>query len=139
MEAEPDAMKEIFLCYREELVRQRRELDALIRTADAIDPAALDSCGDLIRMLREAAEALPLPAADLRPRFRHLDDPEDIRAELRRNQSIIQNKRQKEDLRIGVHSAVSTRAMFTKGNPRSLELGNEQKMAVMQMLRDSRE
>ena len=35
-----------------------------------------------------------------------------------------------------IHNAISARAMYKKGNTRSLDLGNEQKLTVMQMLRD---
>ena len=61
---------------------------------------------------------------------------EDIYAEFRNRKKAAQAKKQAEGLQIGVHTAISTRATYTKGNTRSLDLGNEQKLAIMQMLRD---
>ena len=61
---------------------------------------------------------------------------EDIYAEFRNRKKAVQAKTQSAGLPIGVHTAISTRATYTKGSSRSLDLGNEQKLAIMQMLRD---
>ena len=139
MESEPAAIREIFIRYREGLYLQRQELEALIQAADRVDPATLDSEEQLIDLLKPAAEALPLPAMDIRPRFRYLDEQEDIYAEFRRRETVLGQKRREAGLRLGVHTALNAGAMYKKGNTRSLDLGNEQKLAIMQMLREDKE
>ena len=136
MEAQPEDMPEVFTAYREGLYEQQKELAALIAAAEGVNPEELTSTKQLISVMQRATQRLPLPAMDIRPRFRYLDEQEDIYAEFRNRKKAAQAKKQAEGLQIGVHTAISTRATYTKGNTRSLDLGNEQKLAIMQMLRD---
>lgn len=136
MEAQPEDMPEVFTAYREGLYEQQKELAALIAAAEGVNPEELTSTKQLISVMQRATQRLPLPAMDIRPRFRYLDEQEDIYAEFRNRKKAAQTKKQAEGLQIGVHTAISTRATYTKGNTRSLDLGNEQKLAIMQMLRD---
>ena len=136
MEAQPEDMPEVFTSYREGLYEQQKELEALIAAAESVNPAALTSTKQLISVMQQATPRLPLPAMDIRPRFRYLDEQEDIYAEFRRKKTVLQDKKREESLRIGVHTAISAGATYKKANSRSLDLGNEQKLAIMQMLRD---
>ena len=136
MEAQPENMPEVFTAYREGLYEQQRELAALIAAAEGVNPEELTSTKQLISVMQKATQRLPLPAMDIRPHFRYLDEQEDIYAEFRRKKTVLQDKKREEGLRIGVHTAISAGAMYKKGNARSLDLGNEQKLAIMQMLRD---
>ena len=136
MEAQPEDMPEVFTSYREGLYEQQKELEALIAAAESVNPAALTSTKQLISVMQQATQRLPLPAMDIRPRFRYLDEQEDIYAEFRRKKTVLQDKKREESLRIGVHTAISAGATYKKANSRSLDLGNEQKLAIMQMLRD---
>ena len=136
MEAQPEDMPEVFTSYREGLYEQQKELEALIAAAESVNPAALTSTKQLISVMQQATQRLPLPAVDIRPRFRYLDEQEDIYAEFRRKKTVLQDKKREESLRIGVHTAISAGATYKKANSRSLDLGNEQKLAIMQMLRD---
>ena len=126
----------MFTSYREGLYEQQKELATLITVAEGVNPEKLTSTKQLISIMEQATLRLPLPAMDIRPRFRYLDEQEDIYAEFRRKKNTLHEKRREESLRIGVHTAMSAGAMYKKGNTRSLDLGNEQKLAIMQMLRD---
>ena len=134
MEARPEDMPEVFVAYREGLYQQQQELAALIAAAEGVDPEKLTSTKQLISVMEGATQRLPLPAMDIRPRFRYLDDQEKIGAP--KKKALLHEKRQEERLRIGVHTAINAEAMYKKGNARSLDLGNEQKLAVLQMLRE---
>ena len=139
MENRPEDMQKVFSSYRAGLYKQQKELADLIAAAEGVNPEELTSTKQLISILQRATQKLPLPVMDIRPRFRYLDEQEDIYAEFRNRKKAVQAKKEAEGLRIGMHAAISTRAAYTKGTTRSLDLGNEQKLAVMQMLRDDRE
>ena len=136
MEAQPEDTPEVFAAYREGLYAQRKELETLIAVADSVTPEELTSARQLIDLMAQATESMPLPQMDIKPRFRYLDEQEDIYAEFRRRKTVLQEKKREEGLRIGVHTAISSGATYKKANTRSLDLGNEQKLAIMQMLRD---
>ena len=136
MEAQPEDLPEVFTSYREGLYEQQKELAALITAAEGVNPEELTSTKQLISIMQRATQRLPLPAMDIRPRFRYLDEQEDIYAEFRRKKNTLHEKRQEDSLRIGINTAISSRTMYNKTNTRSLDLGNEQKLAIMQMLRD---
>ena len=136
METQPEDLPEVFTSYREGLYEQQRELQSLIAVAENVKPEELTSTRQLISIMEQATEWLPLPAMDIRPRFRYLDEQENVYAEFRRKKTVLQDKKREEGLRIGVHTAMSAGAMYKKANTRSLDLGNEQKLAIMQMLRD---
>ena len=137
MAAQPEELPEVFTSYREGLYEQQKDLAALIAAAEGVNPEKLTSTKQLISIMEQATERLPLPAMDIRPHFRYLDEQEDIYAEFRHRKKAAQAKKQAEGLQIGIHTTISTRATYTKGNVRSLDLSNEQKLAVMQMLRDN--
>ena len=134
MDAQPEDIPEVFKAYREGLYRQQAELSALIQVVEPIEE--LTSTRQLIGILTEATKKLPLPTADVKPHFRYLDEQEDVFADFRKRKATMHKKRIEEDFRIGVHTAMTAGATYKKGCSRSLDLGNEQKLAVMQLLRD---
>ena len=136
MEAQPEDVPEVFTAYREGLYEQQKELQSLIAVAETVKPEELTTTRQLIDLMAQATVSLPLPAMDIKPRFRYLDEQEDIYAEFRRRKTVLQEKKREAGLRIGVHTAISAGATYKKANSRSLDLGNEQKLAIMQMLRD---
>ena len=139
MEAHQEDIPDVFTAYREELYQQRAELTALIRTVEPVTPEEVTSIQQLIEIMTEATVDLPLPTMDVKPHFRYLDEQEDIYTEAHKKRKAHEDKKRENDYRIGVNSAISSRATYTKTNVRSLDLGNEQKLSVMQMLRNDRE
>ena len=79
-----------------------------------------------------------LPAVDIHPHFRYLDELEDLQTEARRKRAIQQNKKRQEDVDRALIESVST-AAYRKGCARDLGPGNEQRFAILQMLQDDRD
>ena len=75
MQQDPDAIEEIFPQYLEWLEKQQMTLESLLTAARAVDPAKVKSVSELSKKMREA-ETMPLPAVDIEPRFRYLDEME---------------------------------------------------------------
>ena len=73
MQQSPDAIPGIFQSYRQWLGVQGTQARALRRAAAQIAPQSLHSIDDLLRGIRQAAGALPLPQMDLDPDLRHMD------------------------------------------------------------------
>ena len=101
----------MFTSYREGLYEQQKELATLITVAEGVNPEKLTSTKQLISIMEQATLRLPLPAMDIRPRFRYLDEQEDIYAEFRRKKTVLQDKKREEGLRIGVNRAISSRTI----------------------------
>ena len=75
MQQDPDAIEEIFPQYLQWLEQQKITLESLLNAARAVDPAKVKSVSELSKQMREA-DHMPLPAADIQPRFRYLDELE---------------------------------------------------------------
>ena len=75
MQQDPDAIEEIFPQYLAWLEQQKVTLESLLTAARAVDPAKVKSVSELSKQMKEA-DHMPLPAADIRPRFRYLDAQE---------------------------------------------------------------
>lgn len=73
MQQNPDTIPGIFQSYRQWLGVQGTQARALRRAAAQIEPQSLHSIDDLLRGIRQAAGALPLPQMDLDPDLRHMD------------------------------------------------------------------
>ena len=72
MQQDPEAIGEIFPQYLQWLEAQQQTLRQLLTAARAIDPQQVKSVAELSREMREA-EKMPLPQADIEPRFQYLD------------------------------------------------------------------
>ena len=79
-----------------------------------------------------------LPAVDIHPHFRYLEELEDLQAEARRKRAIQQEKRQRANVERAFLDSVST-AYYRKHDSRDLGPGNEQRFAILQILQDDRE
>ena len=75
MQQNPEAIEEIFPQYLQWLEQQKLTLEALLNAARAVDPAQVKSVSELSKQMKEA-DQMPLPAADIQPRFRYLDELE---------------------------------------------------------------
>ena len=76
MHSAPESVRKIFLDYKNRLLLQKAELNALLTTAENIPDDALNDLSSLLEILRTPSEALPLPHTDVEPHFLYLDDME---------------------------------------------------------------
>ncbi len=72
MQQNPESIGEIFPQYLQWLEKQKTTLESLLKAAKDVDPTKIQSVSELSEKMREA-EAMPLPAADIEPRFQYLD------------------------------------------------------------------
>ena len=72
MQQDPDAIEEIFPQYLQWLEQQKMTLESLLNAARAVDPAKVKSVSELSKQMKEA-DHMPLPAADIQPKFQYLD------------------------------------------------------------------
>lgn len=72
MQQNPDTIEEIFPQYLQWLEKQKETLEGLLSVARNIEPERISSVTELSEKMREA-EKMPLPAADIEPRFQYLD------------------------------------------------------------------
>lgn len=72
MQQDPEAIGEIFPQYLQWLENQKETLEQLLSTARAVKPDEVKSVEELSEKMRQA-ETMPLPAADIEPKFQYLD------------------------------------------------------------------
>ncbi len=72
MQQDPEAIEEIFPQYLQWLENQKETLDQLLSAARAVKPDEVKSVEELSEKMRQA-ETMPLPAADIEPKFQYLD------------------------------------------------------------------
>ena len=72
MQQNPETIGEIFPQYLQWLEKQKTTLESLLKAAKDVDPSKIQSVSELSEKMREA-ETMPLPAADIEPRFQYLD------------------------------------------------------------------
>ena len=72
MQQNPETIGEIFPQYLQWLEKQKTTLESLLKAAKNVDPSKIQSVSELSEKMREA-ETMPLPAADIEPRFQYLD------------------------------------------------------------------
>lgn len=77
MQEDPEKIQTILPQYRQWLMQQKKDLDQLLSVVERMETAHVDSIGTLTKAMADAAEQLPLPPADIRPRFRYLDELEE--------------------------------------------------------------
>ena len=72
MQQNPETIGEIFPQYLQWLEKQKTTLESLLKVAKDVDPSKIQSVSELSEKMREA-ETMPLPAADIEPKFQYLD------------------------------------------------------------------
>lgn len=77
MQEHPDAIPGIFQDYQAWLECQERQFHLLRQAAEKISEQNLSSLEGLLSGLENAAEQLPLPAMDVKPNFKRLDEMEE--------------------------------------------------------------
>lgn len=96
MQEDPEAIPEIFDQYRQWLQNQKKDLDQLLAVAQRIEITAVEDIAQLTEEISQAAETLPLPQWDIRPRFRYLDEMEEEARTMGSNsEKKLQESRQK--------------------------------------------
>ena len=72
MQQNPETIGEIFPQYLQWLEKQKTTLESLLKAAKNVDPSKIQSVSELSEKMWEA-ETMPLPAADIEPKFQYLD------------------------------------------------------------------
>lgn len=74
MQEQPEKIAGVFQQYQQWLRLQEQQLHQLRQAADRIRPETLSDLDGLIAQLRGPAAAMPLPATDIKPNFKRLDE-----------------------------------------------------------------
>ena len=77
MKESPEETPEIFRSYYLWLQAQQAELAELLRAAEDLRQTGVADMAQLVARLEQPARSLPLPPADIHPRFRYLDEMEE--------------------------------------------------------------
>ena len=78
IESVPDDIPAVFQSYRQRLQHEQRDLSAVLAVINNISTDDLNSEDQLIAQMRPVTVGLPLPAVDLDPHFRYLDEMEEL-------------------------------------------------------------
>ena len=78
IESVPADIPAVFQSYRQRLQHEQRDLSAVLAVINNISSDNLTSEDQLIAEMRPATVGLPLPAVDLDPHFRYLDEMEEL-------------------------------------------------------------
>ena len=78
IESMPDDIPAVFQSYRQRLQHEQRDLSAVLAVINNISTDDLNSEDQLIAQMRPVTVGLPLPAVDLDPHFRYLDEMEEL-------------------------------------------------------------
>ncbi len=78
IESVPDDIPAVFQSYRQRLQHEQRDLTAVLAVINNISTDDLNSEDQLIAQMRPVTVGLPLPAVDLDPHFRYLDEMEEL-------------------------------------------------------------
>ena len=78
IESAPEDIPAVFQSYRQRLQHEQRDLSAVLAVINHISSDELTSEDQLIAEMRPATVGLPLPAVDLDPHFRYLDEMEEL-------------------------------------------------------------
>lgn len=74
MQTQPDRIFSIFQYYRTWLSQQEQQLKKLRAAADRVSAESLSDLDGLVSGLQDAAAEMPLPALDIKPNFKRLDE-----------------------------------------------------------------
>lgn len=74
MQAQPEKIPEIFRSYQQWLEQQEAQFQRLCQAAEQVRETDLTSIDGLLTGMREAASDMPLPAVDVKPNFKRIDE-----------------------------------------------------------------
>ena len=146
MKEAPEDIPEIFEAYRMWLRSEYEDLGRILQVTDSIEAATFESPDQLADALKSAAEQMPLPAVDVHPRFRYLDEMEERYARKKRSRMTEQERRQHQIAAQGavMYAAVSVQNnsgnnMAAGGKGGGFDVSNAQKIAAYNLLVNSRD
>lgn len=116
IESAPEDIPAVFQSYRQRLQHEQRDLSSILEIINNISCDKLTSEDQLIAQMHPATVGLPLPAVDLDPHFRYLDEMEELE-HLVSGRITPQEQKQKD---IAARSA----AMFAGFNQQDSSSGN---------------
>ncbi len=96
----PGDIPEIFQSYRRRLQQEQVDLSAILAVINNITSETLTSEDTLISQMKPATVGLPLPAVDLDPHFRYLDEMEEL-SQLVSHRITPQEQKQKDIAAMG--------------------------------------
>lgn len=112
----PGDIPEIFQSYRRRLQQEQVDLSAILAVINNITSETLTSEDTLISQMKPATVGLPLPAVDLDPHFRYLDEMEEL-SQLVSHRITPQEQKQKDIAAMGA-------AMYAGFNQRDSTSGS---------------
>ncbi len=138
--AVPEEIPEVFQTYRQRLQRDQQDLTAILAVVNKISCESLTDEDTLIAQMKPVTTGLPLPAVDLDPHFRYLDELEEL-SQLTANRFTPLEQRQKNIAAMGAamyagfsvqNSAGNNMAAGGKGG--GFDCSNAQKIAAYNLL-----
>ena len=112
----PQDIPAVFQSYRQRLQQEQVDLSAILAVINNITSTDLTSEDQLIAQMRPATVGLPLPAVDLDPHFRYLDEMEEL-SQLVAHRITPQEQKQKNIAAMGA-------AMYAGFSQRETAAGN---------------
>ena len=136
----PEDIPEIFAAYRKRLQQEQYDLTAILAVVNNISPEALTDEDTLIAQMTPATTGLPLPAVDLDPHFRYLDEMEEL-SQLTANRFTPLEQRQRNIAAMGAAMYAGFSVQNSPGNNvaaggkgGSFDCSNAQKIAAYNLL-----
>lgn len=141
----PEDIPAVFQSYRERLQQDQRNLSAILAVVNNISPEVLTDEDALITQMTPATTGLPLPAVDLDPHFRYLDELEEL-SQLVANRFTPLEQRQRNIAAIGAamyagfnqRDASSASNASPGGQGSGFDISNAQKIAAYNLLMNTR-
>ena len=138
----PEEIPTIFTTYRDRLRTEQKQLDRILSVADTIDSESLTSAQELIDRMEHVSVEFPLPKVDIHPRFRYLDELEEVYSMKKKKQSMT--KEEKLQHKIAAKNAAMYAAFSVQndpsndlaagGNGGSYDISTTQKIAAYNLL-----
>lgn len=146
IESVPEDIPAVFQSYRQRLQQEQRDLSSILAIVNNISSSDLTSEDQLIAEMRPATVGLPLPAVDLDPHFRYLDEMEELE-HLVSGRITPQEQKQKN---IAARSAVMFAAFNQSDSPTAnnaspggygsgFDISNAQKVATYNLLLNTKD
>lgn len=146
IESVPEDIPTVFQSYRQRLQQEQRDLSSILAIVNNISSDTLTTEDQLIAQMRPATVGLPLPAVDLDPHFRYLDEMEELE-QLVSRRITPQEQKQKN---IAARSAVMFAAFNQSDSPTSnnaspggygsgFDISNAQKVATYNLLLNTKD
>lgn len=141
IQAVPEDIPEIFQAYRRRLRQDQQDLTAILAVINNISSEALIDEDTLIAQMTPVTTGLPLPAVDLDPHFRYLDELEEL-SQLVANRFTKQEETQKD---IAAQNATLYAGFSVQNNNanemaaggKSFDISMAQKIAAYNLLKNS--